>query len=65
MAKSTKKQKRARKRHAKSCEGKHQYPNAKAARASAEVMRERHNQHTIQAYECQSCGGWHLGRRSW
>ena len=65
MAKSTKKAKRARKRHAKSCDGKQQYPDGKSARASAEKMRIKKNQPSIQAYECQQCGLWHLGNRSW
>lgn len=65
MAKSTKKQKRARKRHAKSCEGKVPYANGKLAKASAEKLREVKNQHLLQAYECQECKSWHLGNRSW
>lgn len=64
MAKSTKKAKRARKRHAKSCDGKIVYSDAKSAKRSAEEMRMR-GQRTIQAYECQNCSQWHLGRRAW
>ena len=64
VAKSTRKQKRARKRHAKSCDGKHAYSNAKSAKASAEAMRDKGHR-SIQHYECQQCGQWHLGNRSW
>ena len=65
MAKSTRKAKRARKRHAKSCDGKVPYSTDKSARTAAEKMRAKRGQDTIQAYECQHCGQWHLGNRSW
>lgn len=64
MAKSTRKQKGARKRHAKSCDGKQAYDNAKSAKTSAEKMRGKGHR-DIQHYECQQCGQWHLGNRSW
>jgi len=65
VSKSTKKEKRARKRHKKSCEGKMAYPDKKSAKAKAEFMRVKKNQASIQHYECQECGQWHLGNRSW
>lgn len=65
VSKSTSKEKRARKRHKKSCEGKVAYPDKKSAKLKAELMREKKNQASIQHYECQQCGQWHLGNRSW
>jgi len=65
VSKSTNKEKRARKRHKKSCEGKVAYPDKKSAKVKAEFMRAKKNQASIQHYECQECGQWHLGNRSW
>ena len=65
VSKSTNKEKRARKRHKKSCEGKVAYPDKKSAKVKAEFMRAEKNQANIQHYECQECGQWHLGNRSW
>ena len=65
MAKTNAKRKKARKRHAKSCDGKQAYPNKKSAERSAEKLRANKNWHLITAYECQQCKSWHLGNRSW
>lgn len=46
----------------RSCEGKHRYTSAKAARAAISGLHHRKgDQGYMQAYHCSFCGGFHFG----
>ena len=48
----------------KECEGKRRYPTQGDAFAAAKVARVRADGgQYIDAYQCEHCGGWHIGHR--
>jgi len=63
MAKTPKKLKKARSRHAKSCEGKQAYKGRKAAQAVADKLKKERGRRNLSAYHCANCDKWHLGNR--
>ena len=63
MAKTPRKLKKARARHAKSCEGKQAYRGKKHAQEVAAKLRAERGRRNLIAYACQECGKWHLGNR--
>lgn len=63
MAKTPRKLKKARTRHAKSCDGKVQHGSKKEAERAAQKLRAERGRRNLSAYNCQQCGKWHLGTR--
>jgi len=63
MAKTPRKLKKARQRHAKSCEGKVQHKSKKEAERAVEKLRVERGRRNLSAYNCQTCGFWHLGNK--
>ncbi len=63
MAKTPRKLKRARSRHAKSCEGKQPHKSRKEAEDTASKLRSERGRRNLVAYNCQQCGKWHLGNK--
>lgn len=62
MAKPSRKLRKARARHAQSCEGKVAHRSkGEALKTAAQLKAERGR--TVRAYACQTCGKWHLGNR--
>ena len=63
MAKTPRKLKKARARHAKSCDGKQAHKSRKEAEEVAAKLRAERGRRNLQAYACQECGKWHLGNK--
>lgn len=63
MAKTPRKLKKARARHAQSCEGKQPHKSRKEAEKVAATLRAERGRRNLVAYACQQCGKWHLGNR--
>lgn len=63
MAKTPRKLKKARQRHAQSCEGKQAHGSKKEAERVAKQLRVERGRRNLTAYNCQQCGKWHLGGR--
>ena len=63
MAKTPRKLKRARSRHAKSCDGKQAHSSKREAEEVAKKLRAERGRRNLSAYACQQCGKWHLGNR--
>lgn len=61
MAKTPRKLKKARARHAKSCEGKQAHKSKREAEDVAKKLRAERGRRNLSAYNCQTCGKWHLG----
>lgn len=64
MAKTPRKLKKARARHAQSCEGKQAHKSKREAQDVAKKLRAERGRRGLQAYNCQTCGKWHLGNKS-
>ena len=63
MAKTPRKLKKARARHAKSCEGKQPYRGKRQAEEVVAKLQAERGRRNLQAYACQQCGKWHLGNK--
>jgi len=63
MAKTPRKLKKARARHARSCDGKQPHKSKREAEDVAKKLQAERGRRGLTAYNCQTCGKWHLGNK--